>query len=986
MSTHRAPRHPRLRTGALSLAASALLAPCAAAVDLSGDLSGHLPAGLYRIVDDIAVPAGHSLVLDPGVIFEFEDSWWEEYEFDAEGTLRAEGTASQPIIFRCAPGVSEFNYLRIASSNSRLFHCRVERVGSVTALAEGGLWIDDASPQIERCVVTDAAWNGIYVTGPGSRPVIRWTEVCGGDADGICAEDDAALELRHCIVRDNAGDGVSVGPGGALVVNCLSAANGEAGVDGDGCDDASIDLVHCTVAATGGQNLSDGGTCRLYNTIVTGGAGEVALNRHSYVIDDPAFLRFVDPGGGDWRLGPGSPCRESGTPFLPAGWLPAEDLDGRPRKNGLLDVGAYESPDPPDPGTSGRWFSSALISPRLTQPEIRTPGESLTALVAALGSFTPAGVDARLIAPDGSVVDLEVTQVNACDAAPGSDWETRYYLPGVERIQEITLVVPPGSAPGLCDLELTSGGLTYHSTHAVQVIPAYPAEWSLLHVTDTHIGYDSEEYTAAERMRAFVREANSLNPALVVITGDICENQNLENEARVDSFLAAAADFRLPVYVIPGNHDHYNEGGAYNPYGYFRYFQRINRAQTAEIRFGDARLYAFNTGHELGTLEFYRCFGPTDAALDWVAAKLLELDPGVNRPLFFLMHGPTYDYFSWNANHAERVQSLMDAHGVSLCLAGHTHRFETFRNEGENWLGRNDYSHEDDWGRDLPFPGYPLHVQTSSLGKEEHLPLPATVPASAGLDTAIAAGAAPPGFVVPTEIAEPHRRGLFGDDIGFRVIRVENGEVAFFTCDTDGDGYRNTEDAWLLGELTLSQETLPGSVIVSRIANQHHECWPDIRHYIATDPSVSYTVSGGSLVRRWADGVMEVAVPSLAAGGESVVTLVPGPSSVSPPAGAGREANLQVLVNPFRDQTTIRLEVPDGAITSFGEPVLRIVDCAGRVARRIEALGLAADASSWRVEWDGRDDRARVVPAGVYFARLDAGRWRGSVRMVKIRG
>lgn len=981
MSSHRCLRPPRLLAGLLSLAAIALLAPDAVAADLSGDLSGHLPAGLYRIVDDIAVPAGQILVLDPGVTFEFEDSWWEEYEFDVEGTLLAEGTAPQPITFRCAPGVPEFNYLRIASSSSRLLHCRLERVGSVTALAEGGLWIDDASPQIEHCVVVEASWNGIYVTGSSSRPVIRWTAVIGSSAGGICAEDDAALELRHCTVRGNDGDGVRVSSGGALLVNCLIAANGQVGVNGDGCDDVAIDLVHCTVAESGRQNLSNGETCRLYNTIVTGSPGGVALNRHSYVIEELAFLRFVNPGGGDWRLDPDSPCRETGTPHLPAGWLPSEDLDGRPRKNGLLDLGAYESPDPPDPGTSGRWFSSALISPRLTQPEIRTPGEPLTMLIAALGSFTPAGVDARLIRPDGGAVDLEVTQVIARAAVPGSDWETRYYLPGVERIQEITTVVPPGPPAGLCDLEVTLGGLTYHSAHAVQVIPAYPSDWAMLHITDTHIGYDSEEFTAAERMRAFVREANCLNPALVVITGDICENQNLENAAWADTFLAVTAGLRVPVYVLPGNHDHYNEQGSYNPGGYFRYFQRINRTQTAEIRFGGARIYAFNTGHELGTLELYRCYGPTNAALDWASARLVELDPGVNRPLFFLMHGPTYDYFSWNANHTARVRNLMDDHGVSLCLAGHTHRFETFRNEGENWFGRNDYGHEDDWGRDLPFPGYPLHVQTSSLGKEEHLPLPSPAAEGAAVGTPSV-----PAFVVPAEVSEPHRRGLFGDDIGFRVIRVQSGEVSFFTCDTDGDGYRNTEDAWLLGDLQLSRETLSGGVIVSRIANSHHECWPDIRHYVAADPSMSYTASGGTLVRRWADGVVEVAVPSLAAGGESIVTLAPGPSSVAPLAASAREANLQVLVNPFREKTAVRLQMADGSVASLANPVLCILDCAGRVVRRIEVSGPVAGSTSLEVEWDGRDDRARVVPAGVYFVCLDAGRWRGSARMVKVRG
>jgi hypothetical protein len=53
----------------------AMLAATAPAGELSGPLSGYLPADTYTIVGDIYVPAGLTLTLAPGVIFEFDDDF-----------------------------------------------------------------------------------------------------------------------------------------------------------------------------------------------------------------------------------------------------------------------------------------------------------------------------------------------------------------------------------------------------------------------------------------------------------------------------------------------------------------------------------------------------------------------------------------------------------------------------------------------------------------------------------------------------------------------------------------------------------------------------------------------------------------------------------------------------------------------------------------------------------------------------------------------
>ena len=55
------------------------------------------------------------------------------------------------------------------------------------------------------------------------------------------------------------------------------------------------------------------------------------------------------------------------------------------------------------------------------------------------------------------------------------------------------------------------------------------------------IGYDEEEYTALERLNFFVAEANFLDPELVLVTGDVCENQHLDHNWPLD-FMNAIAE------------------------------------------------------------------------------------------------------------------------------------------------------------------------------------------------------------------------------------------------------------------------------------------------------------------------------------------------------------------------------------------------------------------------------------------------------------
>jgi flagellar hook assembly protein FlgD len=58
---------------------------------------------------------------------------------------------------------------------------------------------------------------------------------------------------------------------------------------------------------------------------------------------------------------------------------------------------------------------------------------------------------------------------------------------------------------------------------------------------------------------------------------------------------------------------------------------------------------------------------------------------------------------------------------------------------------------------------------------------------------------------------------------------------------------------------------------------------------------------------------------------------------------------------------------------------LSVLDVAGRHVRTLEAGTVAP--GRHRASWDGADGSGRQVPAGIYFARLEAG---GTVRLQKL--
>ena len=153
-------------------------------------------------------------------------------------------------------------------------------------------------------------------------------------------------------------------------------------------------------------------------------------------------------------------------------------------------------------------------------------------------------------------------------------------------------------------------------------------------ITDTHVSTPDSRtdrlFRTAEHLARAVAHLNALSPRpdLVLATGDLVERGGLDEYRRLREILTPLA---MPVFLIPGNHDHRENLAAVFPD--HAYLPRTGFAQYA-VEDWPLRLVALDTllpGESGGRLCAER--------LGWLEARLAEA-PG--RPTLIFMHHPPF--------------------------------------------------------------------------------------------------------------------------------------------------------------------------------------------------------------------------------------------------------------------------------------------------------------------------------------------------------
>jgi len=251
--------------------------------------------------------------------------------------------------------------------------------------------------------------------------------------------------------------------------------------------------------------------------------------------------------------------------------------------------------------------------------------------------------------------------------------------------------IPEGIRPALYDLVLgyADGGdaVEYTQPRSVWVMEAWPETLKVAQISDVHLPYGADVFAT------YLYEANLVDPDLIVVTGDVVDQEILSSAWGYLQDLLGRLD--VPIYLIPGNHDYsgadsayYQQFGGMKNYtvvigdflllaldshgGGYVYQEQIDWADSVLARYSDkVKIIAFH--HPLLSSEYEDDEGRVkggEITGDWSDIE----------ELWDIM------YFTWqdNLDLAQGLLRVIQTHDVELILGGHVHRDIIYILNGEH--------------------------------------------------------------------------------------------------------------------------------------------------------------------------------------------------------------------------------------------------------------------------------------------------------------
>lgn len=255
----------------------------------------------------------------------------------------------------------------------------------------------------------------------------------------------------------------------------------------------------------------------------------------------------------------------------------------------------------------------------------------------------------------------------------------------LRRLDDVNLEIclPIGVDEGVYDLELI-GEATYTVPRSVWVLNEIPNVIRVVVMSDLHFGTgpDITYYGDLNRYTAAIL-ANSLNPTLIIWTGDITES-GAEVQTQLAQSYRYMMLYKYPVLSVPGNHDY--PGGTYRRYlgptrwvrvlgdklliiGVYTvpYDSERNIITWDEIQFLEEALSNYSyIPYKIVAFHYPMFYYQGELTTRYDDEEfLVPYAPGVNTPVS--------SYWSGNITAFRYVLKLIEDYGVNIVLAGHVH-------------------------------------------------------------------------------------------------------------------------------------------------------------------------------------------------------------------------------------------------------------------------------------------------------------------------
>jgi 3',5'-cyclic AMP phosphodiesterase CpdA len=197
--------------------------------------------------------------------------------------------------------------------------------------------------------------------------------------------------------------------------------------------------------------------------------------------------------------------------------------------------------------------------------------------------------------------------------------------------------------------------------------------FTFIHASDSHFGVGEGTQPIRDRFGELTRQANELRPAFVLVTGDlVTDGNNPEELAAMDTALKA---FRVPVKLLPGNHDDLEAYRAHFGPAYHRF--TVNNCEFICVD---------STGLAMATEQWL-----------WLEDSLLDARRRGRTHIFLALHEPPTV-----VSYKDRLERLIREYGVHIVLAGHLHRTVEIESDGYTTY----VSPSTSYNRDRTPPGY----------------------------------------------------------------------------------------------------------------------------------------------------------------------------------------------------------------------------------------------------------------------------------------